>query len=74
MKDFIREYQHQNDIKNGKMLKSYYNAYKAEWKERMTEFLIEQLGISEENAYEAKKKPEKYFITYDTYKLFVNDK
>jgi hypothetical protein len=57
MRDFIREYQHKNVIKDGKMLKSYYNTYKVEWKEQMVEFLIEQLGISKESAYEAKKNP-----------------
>jgi hypothetical protein len=32
------------------------------------------LGISGENAKEAKKNPESYFINYDTYKLFKNVK
>jgi hypothetical protein len=71
MKDFIKDNQHTSDARR---LKRDYGAYKAQWKERMVEFLIEQLGISEENAEEAKKNPDNYFINYDVYKLFASDR
>jgi hypothetical protein len=65
MKDFIKENHHMLDVKK---LKSYYNIYKTQWKEKMVEFLLKQLEISEENVEDAKKNR----ITISSIMIYTN--
>jgi hypothetical protein len=66
MKALISENSHVQYM--GELAKKF-KEFSVEWKGKMVEYLIKYLEI--ENAEEARKNPELYFINFDTYKLLV---
>ena len=57
-----------NDVEE---IKEKYQVFRRQWVDGMVDAVINQLGIGEEDAREAKKHPEAFHITYDTYKLLL---